>query len=100
MRPPPARAFPGQVQIITPFAFGPFSTDRPASNSLYYNPPSTVTHMQQACQRSHELTVRPLVELNRYKNKIDMDFSRSRPPNPPPGFNPKAKPSILTRVFD
>lgn len=82
----------------TPFAFK-IDTNGVPPKSLAYNAPSTVGPMQQACQKSHELTVRPLLELNRYR-KMRCGFDCTRGPHPVKMHNKSTKPTILTRVFD
>ena len=100
MRPPPARTFVGTVEQIRPYAFGgPPKGPSPAPTSIFASMENMLSPMQQACQRSHELNVRPLREVNRYRGNTTLAFGGG-PPRPKKMTNPKPVDRILVRTFE
>lgn len=55
--------------------------------------------LQKSCQRSHELAMRPLQEVNRYRHPSGGDSSKNNSFQPKMYVNPDLKSPIINKMF-
>ena len=98
MRPPAPRNFRGIVEQVRP-KFGSTPGPSPAPKKVYACAENTDSPLQRAVQRGHELNVRPLREVNDYRGKMTLGWTRSAP-RPLRLVNPTPTDKVLVYAFE
>ena len=100
MRPPLNRHFTGgKVEQVRPSVFGGRHGIDPPNNRIFDGPVNTMSPMYLSCQRSHADKVRPLRDVNQYREHVQIGFG-GRPPVPQHVKNPKIVPHVLVHAFE